>query len=1007
MNMKRVLILGTLVATASSLPAFAQLSPEKTAESFKLAPGLESSVWASEPELVNPTNMDIDERGRIWVTEAANYRGSVTRPEGDRILILDDTNHTGKCDSYKVFVQDKKLFAPLGICKLGNKLIVAQSPNVFVYTIDASGDHPVGEPEVLFTGFEGVNHDHGVHAGVFGPDGRFYFNCGNEGGRGIIKHADGQPVIDIMGSEVGSGAKIYRGKPKPKGFSGPREGFAFSCNLDGSDFETLAYNFRNNYELCVDSFGTVWQSDNDDDGNQGCTINYVMEGGNFGYTGPHGSNWGRDQSVFPRQTRQQAHWHQLWPGVVPNMLNTGGGAPCGICVYEGNLLPKEYQGALIHADAGPNVIRAYVPQPSEHVAVGIMNNDGDESALDKPGAGYKAESIDMIKADDHWFRPDDVCVAPDGAVYLADWYDPGVGGHATGDTGAHERNWHLLHGRIYRLAPTGYQPTLPKLDLDSVEGQVAALESPNQARRYLGYTKLLTGGEPAQKALKQIFETSDNPRFRARALWLLARGADGRQTVQAALKDKDADIRITAVRAARQVKMDMIQVADQMLADPSAAVLRELCLAMNFEPNVRAIPMLVKLGDKYDGTDRWYLEAFGIGATGREEQVLQAWEKGHQNQQPTVRQGIEWRLKMQAVPLGEAAQGPAARQQLVTAWWALGPFASDGSGLNHDFGPDKSPAHIDLRATYQGVDGKTIKWEQIKATEGGENAPMAVDFNRFCADRHFRTDGVAGYCATVLVADQDETAQLLVGSDDGVRAWLNGRQVINDDTTRALQLGDDIVNVKLKKGRNLLLCKLRQGSGPSGITVAVVPARPVMFSLDLDPAAAISSPSPANSQAIITKDGQPLPSITELAKLSGDAQAGAKVFANASGANCVRCHTIGSQGGIVGPPLTTIGQKLNKAQLYESILYPSAAIEMGYETWVVKSKSGDVLTGRKVEDTDDHVTLLDVDGKYHDIAANQIDRKVKQNISLMPDGITQALTRQDLVNLVEYLSHLK
>ena len=57
-------------------------------------------------------------------------------------------------------------------------------------------------------------------------------------------------------------------------------------NLDGSDFEVLGYNFRNNYELTVDSFGTVWQSDNDDDGNQGVRINYVMEGGNFGYTGP-------------------------------------------------------------------------------------------------------------------------------------------------------------------------------------------------------------------------------------------------------------------------------------------------------------------------------------------------------------------------------------------------------------------------------------------------------------------------------------------------------------------------------------------------------------------------------------------------------------------------------------------------------------------------------------------------------------------------------------------------
>src|SRR6185312_5682586 len=307
MKMRTACVAGVFAAMACVVPAWGQKSPEQTAETFKLGPGLQASVWASEPQMVKPTDIDIDERGRIWVCEGANYRAFKTRPEGDRILILEDTHHTGKCDSVKVFVQDKRRVTPLGICKLGNKLYVAQSPNVLVYTIDESGDHPVGEPEVLFTGFGGVNHDHGVHAGVFGPDGRFYFNCGNEGGNSVIKYGDGRPVIDNLGSEVGTRAKIYRGKPKPPGFLGPRQGFAFSCNLDGSDFEILAYNFRNNYELCVDSFGTVWQSDNDDDGNQGVAINYVMEGGNFGYTGPKGSNWGRDEQMYPipGQTHQE------------------------------------------------------------------------------------------------------------------------------------------------------------------------------------------------------------------------------------------------------------------------------------------------------------------------------------------------------------------------------------------------------------------------------------------------------------------------------------------------------------------------------------------------------------------------------------------------------------------------------------------------------------------------------------------------------------------------------
>ncbi|HEY2586296.1 MAG TPA: PVC-type heme-binding CxxCH protein [Tepidisphaeraceae bacterium] len=845
MKCKRFLLLSAVVAgLLSAAPGDAQLSPEKSLETFRMADGFQAAVWASEPGLVNPTNLDIDERGRAWVLEAANYRASQIRPEGDRILILEDTHHTGHCDSYKVFVQDKRLNAPLGICKLGNKLFVSQSPNVFVYTIDEATDKPAGEPQVLFTGFEGVNHDHGVHKFVFGPDGRLYFNCGNEGGKGFIKYGDGKPVIDIVGSEVGEKGKIYKGKPKTHDYSGPRQGLVLSCDPDGSKVETYAYNFRNNFELCVDSFGTVWQSDNDDDGNQGCRINYVMEGGDFGYTGPRGSNWMRDRSVFPGQTKQEAHWHQHWPGVVPDMLHTGQGAPCGIVVYESNLFGDRYFGALFHADAGPNVVRAYITTPSEHVAKGIMNRDPGESLHEKPGAGYQCDSVEIMKSSDHWARPDDVCVAPDGSVLMADWYDPGVGGHATGDIGAKLHDWHKLTGRIFRFYPEGKALEAPKLDLSTVEGQVAALESPNQATRFLAYQKLAAGGPAAEQALKNVFENEKNPRFRARALWLLARTANGKAEVERALEDKDPDIRVTAIRAARRMKMDIVQVAERMLGDASPAVLRELCLAMRFEPDERAIPLLVKLADKYDGTDRWYLEAFGIGARDCEAQVLAAWKADHQNKDAEAEHGIEWRLKREPVELHPSQSA--------------------------DAGP----------------------------------APLAP-----------KTSGATGSVNAV-----------------------------------------------------------------SKVTAA------------------------DSAQTFVTRDGQTLPPMSKLALLSGDAKAGEAVFRNANGANCIRCHQIGDQGGIIGPPLNQVGQKLNKAQLYEAILYPSAAIEMGYETWVVKTRDGEVFTGRKMEDTDDHVTILDADGKYHDLPAGKVDRKVQQKISIMPEGLTQAMTRADLVNLVEFLS---
>ena len=181
------------VATVFAGPAFAQKAPDETVKTLKTLEGLEVTLWASEPGMVNPTDMDVDERGRVWITEGANYRGSRLRPAGDRIMVLEDKDQDGKCDTYRVFVQDPSLVSPLGICKLGNKLYVSQSPNVLVYTIEETpeGPKPAGKPEVIFTGFGGANHDHAVHAFVFGPDGRFYFNCGNEGSNGYVKGADG------------------------------------------------------------------------------------------------------------------------------------------------------------------------------------------------------------------------------------------------------------------------------------------------------------------------------------------------------------------------------------------------------------------------------------------------------------------------------------------------------------------------------------------------------------------------------------------------------------------------------------------------------------------------------------------------------------------------------------------------------------------------------------------------------------------------------------------------
>ncbi len=616
--------------------------PEAAAEDMKkltAASGLEVTLFACEPMVVNPADMDVDERGRVWINEGANYRLTMhkdwgtPRPGGDRILILEDADHDGKADKSTVFYQDPTVNTALGICVLGNKTIVSSSPWVFVLT-DTNGDSKADRRELLFEDSSKGDHDHCSHAFVFGPDGRLYFNFGNEvkelrrprGGtlalplNGPVPEHESETVIDLDGNPVKTNGKPYR------------QGMAFRCNLDGSGVESLGWNFRNNYELAVDSFGTIWQSDNDDDLNRGVRINFVMEFGNYGFTDEMtGASWGQawkkaQANGAPEELRPPYHWYQQDPGVVPNLLHTGNGSPTGIAIYEGDLLPSVFRNQMLHCDAGPRVVRAYP----------VRNY----------GAGYSATIEDLLSSNDSWFRPSDVCIGPDGSVYVCDWNDAGVGGHNMAD-----RKLETMTGRVYRLAPPGHKPRASRLNLRSASGAVAALRSPNQATRYLAWTALQGMGAKAEKELLKLWK-DDNARMRARSLPLLARLENsGRPFLFGALQDKDPDIRIAALRTARQLKLDVIPLVTAHSHDPSAQVRRECAIALRHNSSPQTPQLWGMLAAQHAAGDRWSLEALGIAADHQENACFDAWldaVSGNWNT-PAGRE-IIWRSRASKVP---------------------------------------------------------------------------------------------------------------------------------------------------------------------------------------------------------------------------------------------------------------------------------------------------------------------------------------------------------------------
>jgi putative membrane-bound dehydrogenase-like protein len=572
--------------------------------------GVAATLFAAEPMMVNPTDIDVDARGRVWVNEGANYRTlAYTREEGDRILILEDTNGDGAADKSTVFYQDTAVNSALGVMVLeGNKAIIASAPYIFVLT-DTNNDGVADKREVMFEALGQFNHDHSLHTFVFGPDGKLYFNFGNAitelrrpvAGllavplHGEIPAHESATVIDTDGKPVKHG-ETYKG------------GMVFRSELDGSKVETLAHNFRNNYEVAVDSFGGMWQSDNDDDGNTSTRIVNILVGGNYGFLDElTGAAWTvayRAVNPPPVAQRSDYHWHQMDPGVVPNLLITGAGSPTGMTVYEGSLLPAEFRNQVFHTDARPGVTRAY--------------------PVTKAGAGYTATMAPILSPapNENWYRPSDVAVGPDGALYASDWNDSTVGGHAMAD-----QVLATLTGRVYRVATPGSRPSIPALNLATAAGAVAALQSPNMNTRYLAWTKLHAMQAGAEAELVKLWQDRANDRMRARALFLLSQIKGKEKTyLDAAARDTSEDIRIVALRAAHAAGVDVIPYAKQLARDPSALVRREAALALRHNPSAEVPAIWATLAQQHDGKDRWYLEALGIGADGRWDECLAAWQ---------------------------------------------------------------------------------------------------------------------------------------------------------------------------------------------------------------------------------------------------------------------------------------------------------------------------------------------------------------------------------------------
>lgn len=1052
-------MISTVLLMMCGDPLHAQLSPEDSLKSLHPADGLEVSLWASEPMVNNPTSMDIDSRGRVWISEGLNYRMKQRQFEtlkrvdkADRIKVLSDTNGDGKADSVTVFADD--IFpVPLGLAveeiwqegkQTGTRVYVGNSPDLLVLE-DTDGDDKADRQYALLTGFRGVDSDHGLHGMTFGPDGKLYFTVG-DARYGADRVQSREMTFDVTDN---SGRRL----------SCSNFGTTLRVNRDGTQLEVLSSGHRNNYEAAVDSFGNVFGSDNDDDGNRGARMYWVMEGGQYGYQHPDSSR----------------HWAEELPGIIPKLVGTGNGAPGGLTVYEGDMLPKQYFGAVLQIDSGTHQVNSH--------------------GLRRHGAGFRSNYGVLLKGEDSWFRPVDLAVATDGSVLVCDWYDAGVGGNRFSDQ---------TTGRIYRVSAASDGAGAERFDGKKL---IAGLQSPNAATRLAARDLLVSQGANARRGLLHLFRNG-RPLARARALHVLYELPDtGVDDTVAALSDPDPRIRETSLQilardAARESVVEPAQARaaepptmrfiDQILPlanDPDSGVRRALLMALRNVPTEVVGGALVKLAGSWDGRDRYYLEALRAALVHRDSPYVQ------QLLDRLTTRAIDtgWNKEPVAVPpyypigtndafLRQTDQLPPSNvaSRIIGIAWVLRRTESLPA-LTRILKANKSPT-VDLAATIAlaGIDDNAaglLLMERFFATEVGldgkreilrrlgagisgpwkglsEEDTLRDVFNAALKDRSLHAAAIHSIARCRLTAFGDQLMSLAAdeATDGPIRAAavlalgkLNhgpARTLVSEliDNARGRPSGGPLVQAALdashslagKESEHALIRTLDDSTMPLDVrrrclqlVTASAPGVDRVLSLrkaesipaDLESELAFLLHNHADRRVrdqaqtvlpVSTAEGKgKIHNSQTVLALQGNPTRGRKLFETHKEAACARCHRVNGEGPLVGPDLASIGMKYGDKELLYHIQNPSGSINYSFVARSFVLDDGKVLSGLVIDRKDGQVTIGIATGQRVSFATSDVEIEIPQSISLMPEGLVSSLTSQQVSDLVEYLLTLR
>jgi putative membrane-bound dehydrogenase-like protein len=966
-------------------------SPEEAVRSFTVADGLEVDCVLHEPLVRQPVFLNFDERGRLWVVQLIQYPYPAgikvmdldhqfhatydqvppppPYPEGSpfrgrsKITLHEDTDGDGAFDRHSVFLDGLSMATAVEWGRGG--VWVLQAPYLLFYPDADRDDRPDADPVVHLSGF-GMEDTHSTANSLrWGADGWLY-------------------------GAHGSGCSSTIRRPGEEG-----EGFYFKGQAVWRyhpvtrRFELFAEGGGNTYGLEFDAEGRVFSGHNGGDtrGFHYVQGGYYVKGwGEHGYlTNPHAFGW------FGAIQHDKS---------VPRFSHT-------LIVYEAGALGAKYEGRLLCPVPLHNVVMR-----TERIPDGSTYRTRDEGKL--------------LSSDDRWFRPVDIKAGPDGAVYIADWYDTRLSHMNPQDT------WDKERGRVYRVrAKASDRSKNAPFDLakKSAADLADLLQHPNPWHRRQALRLLADRRDAAAVPLLRKALDQDGPRA-VDALWgLFASGGFG-ESALAALRHGHPSVRREAVRllgdpgdpvpVTEEVRRRLVEMAR---TEPDAQTRGQLASTSKRLPADAALPILdALLRRAEDANDPhipllawWALEAKAVS---HRDAVVGLFQDKALWEAPLIRKHVLERLarRYAAQP---APENQAALARLLKS------------------APDDAAREIVVKGIQEAYRGRKIEGllasidEALQPKAGGKEDPEALAF----AVRRGDARAVAAAIAAVSAGDAGpadarlrlvealgdahppEAVPVLVETlgrpgDRGVRIAALAALARYEDPTVAQDIlahwsGFDVdlrgraVDVLCRRkawAKTLLDEAVGRGAIPrQDISDEAVERIRLLGDDELTKLADryFGRPARATSDA---KRKRIEEVAAVLAKGAGDPAAGQPLFA----ARCAACHTLFGEGGKVGPDLTGY-ERTNREMLLLAIVDPSAAIREGFVQHVVNTDDGRVLVGLIAERDADRMVLVDARGERTAVPLAEVESQKMMETSMMPEGLLDGLDEKALRDLFAWL----